>query len=221
MNQELIENRKLESINFILADIEEALDPAGQDRTEIENRASIDDAVGWCDQAREIALAHNQPWLAAYIDLKKAALYCELAKDANYIGRGVHIFAAMELVNQTLAAVPGFPPSLDLAARLYLSVIETLFRVRALLDKPEQLEALDALIRGAAENLGEYQAADLLYRAEANHLTFSAGVLELVAEVNPDSGDDVKLIAAAQQLRREAAVLNALTSASQTPGRTG
>jgi hypothetical protein len=204
---------ELEPAFTALAQIIEELESLNKSENNQEVQAALEESLKMCEQAREIFLAHDQPWLAAWTDLKKASLHAKLAQMANYLGRAVQAHSAMELVNGVLEALPTYPFNLDLAANIYIGVIDTLFWIRSLFQEPEQLEALDDLIRGVSENLGEAQAMDFLYRAEANDLNFTAGILETLAELEEDSRAREELKKASQELYGQAEDYLSITSA--------
>ena len=120
------------------------------------------------------------------------------------MGRGVQAHTALELVKGVLDDLPAFPPNLDLTAKLYLTLIEVLFQIRSLFKKEDQLDALDALIRGVAENLGESMALDLSLRAEANDLKCTAGILEALADLEEDPTSKEEMLETSQGLSRQA-----------------
>jgi hypothetical protein len=201
---------ELEPAYSILEKISDQLESAGENQQKLQ--AALENSLTSFDQAKVIFLAENQPWLAAWVDLKKAALHCDLAEGANYLGRGVQVHTAMELINKTLTAIPDLPADLDLAAKLYITMIETLYQVRALFDKPDQLQALDDLISGVAENLGESIALDLSLRTEANDLKFTAGILEALADLEEDPEIKKDMLETSQDLERQAAGNLAISS---------
>jgi hypothetical protein len=188
----------------ILEALTRGLEGLIEESPEQEIQAILDQAIEDCTEASEYFTGEGQPWLAAWVDLKKATLHCDLAEKANYLGRGVQAHTAMELVSKTLTVIPDLPANLDLAAKLYITMIETLFRIRALFDKADQLQALDELIRGVAENLGEVQVLDLQFRAEANDLLFTASMLEALADLEEDPEIKKELLETSQDLKSQA-----------------
>jgi len=193
---------ELEPAYSILKRISDQLASAEEEQQNLQ--AALENSLTSYDQAKVIFQAENQPWLSAWVDLKKAALHCELAEGANYMGRGVQAHTAMELINKTLIAIPDLPADLDLAAKLYITMIETLFRIRTLFDRPDQMQALDELIRGVAENLGESMALDLSLRAEANDLKFTAEILKALADLEEDPQSKEEMLETSRGLSRQA-----------------
>lgn len=194
---------ELEPAYLILDKISEQLESAGEDQQKI--LFALESSLDQYDQAKEIFLVESQPWPAAWANLKKASLHIELAQMANAMGRAVQVHTAMELIKDVLTEIPSLSPSMDLAAKLYIVMIDTLIRIRSFFKEPEQLEALDDLIRGVAESLGEAQALDLLFRAEANDLVFSARILEALANLEEDPQRKGEMMETSRGLSRQAA----------------
>ncbi len=188
----------------ILERISDQLESAGEDQQKLQS--VLENSLTTYDQARVIFLEENQPWLAAWVDLQKSLLHCKLAEGANFMGRSVQAHTALALVKGILDDLPAFPPNLDLTAKIYLTLIEVLFRIRSLFEKEDQLEALDTLIKGLAENLGGSMALDLSLRAEANDLKFTAGILEALADLEEDPQIKKGILETSQVLSDQAAV---------------
>ena len=192
----------LEPAFSILYQIQEKIESLSKPE---DSPAVLEESLVLCGQAREIFVAQDQPWLAAWMDIKKAALHCDLAYSANYMGKAVQTHTGMELVKEVLESMPSYPSNLNLAAKLYIAMIDTLFRIRALYEKPEQLDALDNLIYGVSQSLGEIQALDLSFRSQANDLNFCAGILESLAEIEEDPQIRDEIEKTSQYLERKAA----------------
>jgi len=175
-------------------------------------QAVLEGAVERCGKASDFFLSQEQPWLAAWVDLKEASLLCELADGMKAKGRVAQAQIALALVMEVMEKAPGFPPSLDLTARLHTDMIVPLFQIRALFEKQDQLEAMDDLIRAVAENLGEAQAMDLLYRRETADLDFTAGVLDALIEVEEDTEVILKLADSAHKIKGQSAARRAFSS---------
>jgi hypothetical protein len=175
-------------------------------------QAVLEGAVERFGKASEFFLSQDQPWLAAWVDLRRASLLCELANDMKAKGRRAQAQKALELVMEVMEKAPDFPPSLDLTVKLHTAMIEPLFRIRALFEKPDQREAIDDLISAVAENLGEAQAMDLLYRRETADLDFTAGVLDALIEVEEDPEVILKLADSAHKIKGQSAARNAFSS---------
>ena len=206
----------LEPAYSILAEVSENLNAAHEGKQEI--RPILENSVDQYQQAREIFLAERQPWLAAWVDLQKASLHCQLAEGANFMGRSVQAHTAMTLINDVLNNISDLPPNLDLTATIYITMTETLFQIRSLFEKPDQLEAIDEFIQGVSENLGEALALDLLYRAEANDLEFTAGILAALTDIEEDQEIIQEQTALVNQIKWQAAARLALTSAAREFG---
>ena len=184
-DRSLTSSKELEKAFSALArisDLAESIE--GENDQEIQS--ALEKSLTLYDQAKEVFLKEDQSWLAAWADIQKASLICELASMANSMGRAVQAHTAMELVKAVLEEMPTYLPSLDLATKLYIALIDTLLRIRSLFNKEDQLEALDNLIHGVAENLGEVMVHDLSFRAEANDLKFTTGILEALADLEED-----------------------------------
>jgi hypothetical protein len=172
----------------------------------------LERSIERCGQASEIFQSQDQPWLAAWVDLRKASLLCELADGKKTKARHAQAQKALDLVMEVMEKAPDFPPSLDLTARLHITMIEILFRFRVLFEKPHQLEAIDGLIRAVAENLGEAQAMDLLYRRQTADLDFTAGVLDAMIQIEEDPELIVKLAGPMNQIKEQAAARRAFSN---------
>ncbi len=185
------------------------LDESSQDQ---DIQAVLEGAIERCGQASEFFLSQDQPWLSAWVDLRKASLLCQLADGMKAKGRRVQAQDALTLVMEVLEKAPGFPPSLDLTAKLHIAMIEPLFRIRALFEKPDQREAIDDLIRAVSENLGEAQAMDLLYRRETADLDFTAGVLDALIEIEEEPEVILKLADSAHKIKEQSAARREFSS---------
>jgi hypothetical protein len=194
------------------------LENLDNDRTDQELQGALELAIERCGRALDFYQENNHLWTAAWVRLRQASLHCEMAEGANYMGRGVQVHAAMTLIKDVLDQLPDLPPNLDLTAKIYIAMTETLFHIRSLFDKADQLEAIDSLIRVVSENLGESLALDLLYRAEANDLEFAAGVLESLVEADMDPDAAEELILAANDFREQVKALHSMTSTLQRTG---
>jgi hypothetical protein len=172
----------------------------------------LERAVKRCGQASDFFLSQDQPWLASWVDLRKASLLCQLADGKKAKARNVQARTALDLVMGVMEKAPGFPPSLDLTSKLHIAMLEPLFRIRALFEKPDQLEAIDGLIRAVSENMGEAQAMDLSYRRETADLDFSAGVLDALIQVEEEPEVIIKLAGPMNKIKEQIAARNRFSS---------
>ena len=196
-------NVGLEPAYLILDKISDQLDSAGEDHQDLQS--ALENSLVLYNQAKEIFQEEDQPWLAAWVDLQKASLHGGLAQMANAMGRAVQAHTAMELIGEVLTVLPDLPPSMDLGAKLYMTMIIPLFQFRPFFEEPEQLQALDDLILGVSENIGEALALDLSLRAEANDLKFTAGVLEALADLEEDPKIKNEILETSKVLSHQAA----------------
>lgn len=152
--------------------------------------AGLDECLELADQAHRTALEEDQPWLAAWIALQKASLHSDLAEFSGAMGRAVQIHSAMNLIVETADSIPGLPANLDLAARLYIDLTGILLRIRTFFEEEEQLQALDDLVRGCAENLGQLLAQSQSLKIEAADLMVTARMIEVLdhLEGSPQQG---------------------------------
>ena len=172
----------------------------------------LEGAVERYGKASDFFLSQDQPWLAARVDLMKTSLLCEMADGKKAKARMEQAQAALTLVMEVLEKAPNFPTSLDQTAKLYIAVIETLFRIRALFKKPDQQGAIDELIQVVAGNMGEAQAMDLLYRRETADLDFTAGVLDALIEFEEDTEVILKLADSTHKIKQQSAARKAFSS---------
>ena len=165
--------------------------------------AGLDECLEQADQAQDLAIEGNQPWLAAWIALQKASLHSDLAEFSSAMGRAVQVHTSMNLILETAESIPDLPPDLDRAASLYLTLIGVLLRIRTFFEEKDQLQAVDGLIQGCAETLGQLLAHSQALKAEAADLLFTARILEALddLEVKSDQGGT------SRDLDRQAAAL--------------
>lgn len=194
-------NQNLEPALHTLDKITELIESPGSDQ---EIQSALETSLTLYDQAKEILLAEDQPWLAAWVDLQKATFHCELAQMAKSMGRAIQIHTAMELIGEVLTVLQDLPPSTELAVNLYSAMIIPLYQIRSFFEEPEELEALDNLIRGVGENIGEALALDLSLRAEANDLKYTAENLKALADLEEDPEIKKDMLETSQGLSRQA-----------------
>jgi len=210
-------NEELEPAFSALRKITELFESVAESDDDKEIRTVLKKALKLCDKAREIFLEKDQSWLGAWTDIRKASLHCELAQIENNKGQAAQINSAMELLKKVLDSMETYPPSADMTAKLYNGMIDTLFRIRSFFDEEEQLEAIDAFIKGIAENMGEAMAVDLSLRAEANDLKFVAGILETLADLEEDPKEKEEMLKTSQDLSQQAAENLILSGTRDTP----
>jgi len=210
-------NEELEPAFSALRKITELFESVAESDDDKEIRTVLKKALKLCDKAREIFLEKDQSWLGAWTDIRKASLHCELAQIENNKGQAAQINSAMELLKKVLDSMEMYPPSADMTAKLYNGMIDTLFRIRSFFDEEEQLEAIDAFIKGIAENMGEAMAVDLSLRAEANDLKFVAGILETLADLEEDPKEKEEMLKTSQDLSQQAAENLILSGTRDTP----
>jgi hypothetical protein len=196
----------------LLEEISAELGKLNETSQKKEIKAVLEEAVQRCGQASEFFLYQDQPWMAAWVDLRKASLVCKLADGKRAKGRMAQAQAALDLVMEVLEKAPDFPASLDLTAKLHIAMIEPLFQIRALFKEPDQQEVINRLIQAVAENLGEAQAMDLLYRRETADLDFTAGVLDALIEIEEEPETILKLADAAHKIKEQIAARKAFSS---------
>ncbi len=124
-------NLGLEPAYLVLDKISDQLKSAREDPQNLQS--VLINSLDQYDLAKEIFLAEDQPWQAAWVDLQKASLHCELAQMVNTMGKAVQIHAAMELIGKALAVLPDLPPSMDLGAKLYMTMIIPLIQITVFL----------------------------------------------------------------------------------------
>ena len=172
-----------------------------------ENTAQLllTDGMKLLDQAIEIFHTENKPIMAAWTSLQKASIMGDLARSADPPLRSDLTRQALEQAEKAIERMPDVrPPNLTTASKLYLTMIEILVKIRALLDKSEQVEALDELIRGVSAHFGEVQALDLSARSKANDLIFTAQVLDALVEIEKDPGQRKPMITSSKDLASQA-----------------
>lgn len=217
LNRTIPINNELEPAFSALRKITELFESVAESDDDKEIRAVLKKALKLCDQAREIFLVKDQPWLGAWTDIRKASLHCELAQIENNKGQAAQINSAMELLKKVLDSMETYPPSADMTAKLYNGMIDTLFRIRSFFDEEEQLEAIDAFIKGIAENMGEAMAVDLSLRVEANDLKFTAGILEALAVLEEDQKEKEEMQKTSRDLSDQAKGNLILSGTRETP----
>ena len=197
--------KELEPAFSAMGKITELFESVAESDDDKEIRAVLKKALKLCDQARAIFFAKEETWLGAWTDIRKASLYCELAQVENNKGRVVQIQSAMEQIKKVIDSMETHPPTADMTAKLYNGMIDTLFRILSFFDEEEQLDAINAFIKGMAENMGEAMAIDLSLRAEANDLKFTAGILEALADLEEDPKEKEEMLKTSQELSQQAA----------------
>ena len=208
---------ELEPAFSALGKITELFASVAESDDDKEIRAVLKRALKFCDQAGEIFFAKEEPWLEAWTDIRKASLHCELAQIENKKGQAAQINSAMELLKKVLDSMETYPPSADMTAKLYNGMIDTLFRIRSFFDEEAQLGAIDAFIKGIAENMGEAMAVDLSLRAEANDLKFTAGILEVLADLEDDPKEKEEMLKTSKDLSQQATENLMLSGTRETP----
>lgn len=178
-----------QAIESILAEISSKL--AVLEGSEGEELLSgLDECLELANRAEESAIEEDRPWLGAWIALQKASLHSDLAEYSGAMGRPVQIHAAMNLLLETSDRIPELPPNLNLAAKLYLTLLGILLRMRAFFEGEDQLQALEDLIQAGAENLGQCLAHSHSLKEEAADLLFTSRIIESLDDLAgaPDQG---------------------------------
>jgi len=157
------------------------------------------------DRATDVFVKENQPVMAAWTLLQKASVTADLASSANPGKRAELARQALVQAGEGIQTLPSDqPPNIKAITRLYNFVIETLFKIRALLDQPAQVEALDALIKAFSAHFGEVQAIDYSTRSQAYDRLFTAQVLETLVEIEKDPHQRVEMLTASKRLGTQA-----------------
>lgn len=168
-------------------------------------RLLLTDGMLLFDRAIEIFTKENQPWMAAWTMLQKASTLADLAGVTDPVLRSELTRQALELSMNGMQIIPDDqPPNLKTITRLYMTVIETLLKIRVLLEKTDQIDALDELIEGISAQFGEVHAWDFSLRSKANDLLFTAQVLDSLVDIEKDPGQRKKMIEASEDLGLQA-----------------
>lgn len=175
--------------------------------TENENTTQllITDGMKLLDHAIEIFHKENKPIMAAWTSLQKASIMGDLARSADPPLRSELTRQALKMAGKAIEIIPDDrSPNLTIVSKLYLTMIETLVKIRALLERSEQVAALDELIRGVSAQFGEVQALDLSARSKANNLFFTARVLDTLVEIEKDPQQQKEMLESSMLLGSQA-----------------
>jgi hypothetical protein len=165
----------------------------------------LTDGMKLLNQAIDIFYRENEPIMATWTSLQKASIMGDLARSADPILRSNLTRQALEQAGKAIELMPdGPPPNLTAATKIYLTMIEVLVKIRALLERSEQVEALDELIRGVSAHFGEVQALDLSVRSKAKDLFFTAQVLDTLVEIEKDPQQRKHMITSSRDLASQA-----------------
>ena len=189
--------------------------------TEDENTVHLllTDGMKLLNQAIEIFYRENEPIMATWTSLQKASIMGDLARAADSTLRSELTREALELAGKAIEVMPDdHPPNLAAATKLYLTMIEILVKIRAVLERSEQVEALDELIRGVSAHFGEVQALDLSVRNKAYDLFFTAQMLDTLVEIEKDPQQRKHMITSSRDLASQAyQLLQFSTAVKLTP----
>lgn len=181
----------LQALDPILADISARLSDL-ESAQEEELSRGLEDCLELACRAHSLASTGGRPWLAAWIALQKASLHSDLAQFLRGSESEAQIESAMDLILETAVSIPDLPANLDQAASLYSTLIGILLRIRGFFEDESQIQALDDLVRGCAETLGQLIAHSQFLKEQAADLLLASRILEVLDDLEgtPDQGKD-------------------------------
>lgn len=173
----------------------------------------LNDGIPLFDRVTEYFQHANETTMVLWTSLQKASLMVDLANSFDGQTRtqlARHAFEGVQDCYNRLAAWA--PSDINATTGLYLQILETLMKLRALVDDPDQLETLDVLIQGLSAQFGELLALDQSLRSQANDQLFTAHVIASFLAIEEDAQSRQALLDSSQNLAIQAYDLLSITA---------
>ena len=154
----------------------------------------LDEIIEQCEMAKSYFDYADMHWMSIWTVLIQADIMANFAQSFNGEKDMEITEAAMNLTQSAMLEIIKIDgPEIKIIRALYLSLIKTLFSLRALFEQPDQIAAMDALIRESSYRYGEIEAWGLSLRSNAGDQLVAAAVLNFLQEFedSPEAINDL------------------------------